>query len=253
VRPVRHAYEVPGWGRGEIWLRGPVLVHHELDLTVTRVNEDGATAGISIGTVSADACATEGAVGRGRAESGLRSGRQVADQGPSAEAAASRAPAGARAQAPRRPSLSAMSTVAQRTHPPTGGNASPLRIVADEVLQECSDLASDLRRRFAAHLCGERVEYGDIQIDLDGRTPLQRALAEALRTVPWGEVVTYGELAALAGRPGAARAAGTFCAESTWSLVVPCHRVVGASGIGGYGPSGVTVKRRLLAVEGVEL
>ena len=64
--------------------------------------------------------------------------------------------------------------------------------------------------------------------------------------VPRGEVVTYGELAALAGRPGAARAAGTFCAHNRFSLFVPCHRVVGADGPRvGYGSLG-RYKRRLL-------
>jgi methylated-DNA-[protein]-cysteine S-methyltransferase len=71
--------------------------------------------------------------------------------------------------------------------------------------------------------------------------------------VPWGEVVSYGALAALAGRPGAARAAGSFCADNRYALIVPCHRVVAANGIGGYGSGGEQLKRRLLAIEGVHL
>jgi methylated-DNA-[protein]-cysteine S-methyltransferase len=77
--------------------------------------------------------------------------------------------------------------------------------------------------------------------------------ARALRAVPRGEVVTYGELAALAGRPGAARAAGTFCARCELSPFVPTHRVVGAGGIGSYGDLGIGYKRRLLALEGFAL
>jgi O-6-methylguanine DNA methyltransferase len=69
--------------------------------------------------------------------------------------------------------------------------------------------------------------------------------------VPRGEVVTYGELAALAGRPGAARAAGTFCGRCALSPFVPTHRVVGSDGIGSYGDLGVDYKRRLLALEDV--
>jgi methylated-DNA-[protein]-cysteine S-methyltransferase len=68
--------------------------------------------------------------------------------------------------------------------------------------------------------------------------------------IPRGEVVTYGELAALAGAPGAARAAGSFCARSHLSIFVPCHRVVSAGGLGPYGSYGTGYKRRLLALEG---
>jgi len=134
-----------------------------------------------------------------------------------------------------------------------GGPEAPLRIVSDQVSRECSDFVADLCRRFADHLRGRPVSYADVQIDTGGLTPLQQALAGALRTVPWGETVTYGELALSAGRPGAARAAGSFCAESAWSLIVPCHRVVAAGGIGGYGATGVGAKRRLLRLEGVVL
>ena len=74
-----------------------------------------------------------------------------------------------------------------------------------------------------------------------------------LRAVPRGEVVTYGELAALAGFPGAARAAGTFCGRCALSPFVPTHRVVGSNGIGSYGDLGVEYKRRLLALDGVTL
>jgi len=113
--------------------------------------------------------------------------------------------------------------------------------------------ADPLVERFRAFLAGEPVDFSDVEIDLDWATPLQRSLVDALRAVPRGEVVSYGELAALAGRPGAPRAAGAVCATNRFSFVVPCHRVVGAAGIGGYGSAGVGVKRRLLALEGVVL
>ena len=85
------------------------------------------------------------------------------------------------------------------------------------------------------------------------RHAFERTLTEALRAVPRGEVVSYRELAALAGRPNAQRAAGSFCARNRFGLVVPCHRVVGADGIGSYGSLGVEFKRRLLGIEGVAL
>lgn len=110
-----------------------------------------------------------------------------------------------------------------------------------------------LADRIVAHFEGDHDSFADVALDLDGYTGFQRAIVETLRGVPWGEVVTYGELAALAGYPNAQRAAGSVCAHNRFPLVVPCHRVVSASGIGGYGTSGVEYKRRLLELEDVLL
>ena len=101
-----------------------------------------------------------------------------------------------------------------------------------------------------AYFAGEPVSVDDVPVDLDYETPFLSRCAAALRTVPRGEVVTYGELASLAGTPGAARAAGSFCARSHLSIFVPCHRVVSAGGLGPYGSYGTGYKRRLLALEG---
>jgi methylated-DNA-[protein]-cysteine S-methyltransferase len=105
--------------------------------------------------------------------------------------------------------------------------------------------------RLQAFFRGEEVSFADVELDLEYETPFQGALSDALRAVPRGEVVTYGELAALAGRPGAARAAGSFCARNRLAVFVPCHRVVSAGGLGGYGSLGLDYKRRLLALERV--
>ena len=110
-----------------------------------------------------------------------------------------------------------------------------------------------LADRLRAFFAGEPVSFDDVELDLEWCTPFQLAVAETLRRVPRGEVVTYGELAALAGYPGAQRAAGTFCAHNRFPVVVPCHRVVSAAGIGSYGVHGVEYKRRLLALEDVAL
>jgi methylated-DNA-[protein]-cysteine S-methyltransferase len=101
-----------------------------------------------------------------------------------------------------------------------------------------------------AYFTGEQVPLGDVPVDLDYETDFLARCARALRTIARGEVVTYGELAALAGAPGAARAAGSFCARSHLSIFVPCHRVVSANGLGPYGSYGTGYKRRLLALEG---
>jgi methylated-DNA-[protein]-cysteine S-methyltransferase len=110
-----------------------------------------------------------------------------------------------------------------------------------------------LAERIRAYFRGEQTSFDDVEIEAEWATPFQAAIADVLRGIPWGEVVTYGELAAMAGRPRAPRAAGTFCAENNFPLVVPCHRVVSSSGLGGYGSLGADYKRRLLALEGVEL
>jgi O-6-methylguanine DNA methyltransferase len=108
-------------------------------------------------------------------------------------------------------------------------------------------------RRLQRYFAGKRDDFADVEIDLDWCTPFQRSVAETLRAVPYGEVVTYGELAALAGYPNAQRAAGTFCAHNRLSLIVPCHRVVAAGGLGSYGSLGQGYKRRLLELEGVRM
>ena len=91
----------------------------------------------------------------------------------------------------------------------------------------------------------------DVEIDLDWCTAFQRSVADTLRGVPYGEVVTYGELAALAGLPERPARGGHFCAHNRLPLVIPCHRVVSAGGLGSYGSLGEGYKRRLLALEGV--
>ncbi|MCU6454042.1 methylated-DNA--[protein]-cysteine S-methyltransferase [Sphingomonas sp. A2-49] len=90
----------------------------------------------------------------------------------------------------------------------------------------------------------------DATLPLDVRgTAFQEAVWQALRTIPMGETRSYAELAALAGRPGAVRAAGTACGSNPLAVVVPCHRVTRTDGaLGGYA-YGVERKRTLLARE----
>ena len=108
-----------------------------------------------------------------------------------------------------------------------------------------------LATRLRAFFSGEPDDFADVELELD--EGFYGECARALRAVPRGEVVTYGELAALAGHPGAARAAGTFCARNRLGPFVPCHRVVASNGIGSYGSLGIDYKRRLLALEHVAL
>jgi methylated-DNA-[protein]-cysteine S-methyltransferase len=107
----------------------------------------------------------------------------------------------------------------------------------------------DARRQLDEYFEGRRRLF---ELDLDlglATTPFsQRVLAELAR-VPYGEVTTYGELAVSAGRPRAARAVGTVMNRNPIPIVLPCHRVVGASGsLVGYG-GGLERKQTLLQLE----
>jgi methylated-DNA-[protein]-cysteine S-methyltransferase len=116
-----------------------------------------------------------------------------------------------------------------------------------------TDSSLELVERLRGYFDGAEDSFEDVDVDLEYETPFLEQCARALRAVPRGEVVTYGELAALAGAPGAARAAGSFCARNRLGLFVPCHRVVAAGGLGSYGSHGLAYKRRLLELEGVSV
>jgi O-6-methylguanine DNA methyltransferase len=179
MRVTRHAYEVEGWGVGELWEADGRLV--------------------------------------------------VAHEPPTKR----RAPA-----------------TATSTTRPRGTPGVPTETLSRKPSREGYELVPDLLERIHRFFGGARDDFADVPLDLDDCTAFQRAVAEALRRVPWGEVVAYGELAQLAGYPRAGRAVGTFCAHNRYFLLIPCHRVVGADGIGSYGSLGVSYKRRLLRLEG---
>ncbi len=91
-----------------------------------------------------------------------------------------------------------------------------------------------------------------VPLDCGNWKPFQSDVYLALRdNVHWGETISYGELAMLAGYPGAARAVGTAMAQNSWGPFIPCHRVISARGqLGGYsGCGGLVLKRTLLAME----
>jgi methylated-DNA-[protein]-cysteine S-methyltransferase len=134
------------------------------------------------------------------------------------------------------------------THPGPGASV----VIPRKASSGDRGFVTEVVRLLQAYFAGEQVPLDDVPVDLDYETPFLTRCATSLRTIPRGEVVTYGELAALAGAPGAARAAGSFCARSHLSIFVPCHRVVSAGGLGPYGSYGTRYKRRLLALEGYD-
>jgi methylated-DNA-[protein]-cysteine S-methyltransferase len=128
-----------------------------------------------------------------------------------------------------------LADVAQRVGP---------RVIASD--RELAATTEELQ----AYLEGDR-ETLDLPVDLRlARGAFRRIALDRLLEIPRGEVVTYGELAARAGNPRAARAAGTACATNPIPIVVPCHRVVpGSGGVGSYG-GGAARKVQLLELEG---
>jgi methylated-DNA-[protein]-cysteine S-methyltransferase len=98
-----------------------------------------------------------------------------------------------------------------------------------------------------AYFAGELREF-DLPLAPQG-TPFQREVWDALREIPYGGTISYAELAAAVGRPDAARAVGAANGRNPIAIVIPCHRVIGASGaLTGYG-GGLRRKRLLLDLE----
>ncbi len=110
--------------------------------------------------------------------------------------------------------------------------------VVKEAATQLSDYFAGSRRRFS-------VRLGDARA-----TRFQRDVWAALLEIPFGQVRTYAQIASALKHPRAARAVGNANHANPWPVVVPCHRVVAASGLGGYGGGG-EVKRYLLELEGV--
>lgn len=108
-------------------------------------------------------------------------------------------------------------------------------------------LAGDLAA-YADGLAVDLNAWGE-RVDLRDQTPFRQRVYRALLEVRRGETRTYGRLAAEAGFPGAARAVGNAMAANNVPLIIPCHRVVAAGGLGRYG-GGRDLKRRLLQLEG---
>ena len=116
------------------------------------------------------------------------------------------------------------------------------------VLQSAPPL-DPVRRELDEYFDGKRRRF-DLDVDLRLTRDFGRAVLTELATVPFGEVTTYGALAARAGKPRAARAVGTIMNRNPIPIVLPCHRVVGANGsLVGYA-GGLERKETLLKLEG---
>lgn len=112
---------------------------------------------------------------------------------------------------------------------------------------ENSRLLDEVERQLGEYFCGARKSF-DLPIRMKG-TPFQMEDWEALKGIPYGETVTYGEIARRIGRPNASRAVGMANHNNPISIIVPCHRVIGKNGkLTGYG-GGLNAKQLLLELE----
>jgi len=108
-----------------------------------------------------------------------------------------------------------------------------------------------LRGKLCRYFDGEAVGFGDQVLDLRGATDFQARVWKAVRSIPRGQVRSYGWVADVVGSTGGARAVGQAMAANPFPIVVPCHRVVGKDGrLTGFA-AGLGMKRRLLELEGV--
>lgn len=105
-------------------------------------------------------------------------------------------------------------------------------------------------RQLEEYARGERHTF-ELELDLQG-SEFELQVWNALRAIPWGRTRTYGEIAAAIGAPGSARAVGRANGRNPVPIVVPCHRVVSGTGLGGFS-GGLEWKQRLLALECVQL
>lgn len=127
-----------------------------------------------------------------------------------------------------------------------------VRIAETEAPPHIAAVIASLR----AFLAGMPTHFDDVALDTAGLSDFEAALYAALRTVGWGETVSYGNLARRIGADtGAARAVGLAMGRNPWPVIVPCHRVLTSEGtLGGFSaPGGGRTKAALLAREGVHL
>jgi methylated-DNA-[protein]-cysteine S-methyltransferase len=114
---------------------------------------------------------------------------------------------------------------------------------------------AELAGRLQSYAAGNDECFDDVPLDLSHLSAFQTRVVRTCRRIGRGRVRSYGELAAAAGAPGAARAVGNVMAQNRYPIIVPCHRVVGSAGsLGGFSArDGISMKRRMLEKEGAEV
>ena len=143
-------------------------------------------------------------------------------------------------------------------HPNLAGLLGDLRQFVDAASDTIFDLETrssrfdqKLKKRLNDFAEGKKVSFDEFKIDQTWMTTFQKRVVDTCRKIPFGQVLSYGELADEAGSPRAARAVGSVMSKNRFPVVVPCHRVVAAGKrLGGFSaPDGTSLKLRMLKLE----
>lgn len=120
--------------------------------------------------------------------------------------------------------------------------------ISNEIFDDSNAVIDEALKQLDEYFCGTRKAF-ELNIKCLQGTDFQQKVWDLLRKIPYGETVTYGELAILVGHKGAARAVGNAVHDNPLLIVNPCHRVVAANGkIGGFS-YGISMKEALLELE----
>jgi methylated-DNA-[protein]-cysteine S-methyltransferase len=112
------------------------------------------------------------------------------------------------------------------------------------------DYSLPVVNKFCAYYEGVIINSWDIGLSLDAFPPFSRKVLEFVHTIPYGETLTYAEVAHAVGQPKAARAVGQALKRNPLPLIIPCHRVVATNGLGGFtSPGGIATKLEMLQWE----
>ncbi len=120
----------------------------------------------------------------------------------------------------------------------------PNRLIAEH------DNSHPVINQFRAYYEGAVIEYWGAELNLEAFPCFSRQVMELVHTIPYGQIMTYAEVARAIGKPGAARAVGQVMKRNPLPLIIPCHRVVASNGPGGFtSPGGVQTKLNMLQWE----
>lgn len=112
------------------------------------------------------------------------------------------------------------------------------------------DFSIPIVNKFRDYFNGKMIEHWDVELDLSQYSAFTRDVLLLVHSIPYGEIMTYGQVARQLGKPGAARAVGQVMRKNPMALVVPCHRVVSSNGWGGFSAAGgLDLKAAMLHME----